>query len=112
MPPKRKAAVARKAPTPAKGVAKKVKVEEVKVEEVKVEEEGITKENIVQKLKEADKNNINKKKVHTVDKIIPLSLTYKVHEDFDCTLNQTNIGFNNNKFYIIQVLEKNGNYFT
>lgn len=27
-----------------------------------------------------------------------------VHEDYDCMLNQTNIGHNNNKFYVIQVL--------
>jgi len=32
----------------------------------------------------------------------------KVHADFDCMLNQTNIGANNNKFYVIQVLEKGG----
>lgn len=31
-----------------------------------------------------------------------------MHEDYDCTLNQTNIGANNNKFYIIQLLEHNG----
>lgn len=29
----------------------------------------------------------------------------QVHEDYDCTLNQTNIGSNNNKFYIIQLLQ-------
>jgi len=35
----------------------------------------------------------------------------KVHSDFDCMLNQTNIGANNNKFYVIQVLEKGGKYY-
>ena len=37
-----------------------------------------------------------------------------VHEDYDCILNQTNIGANNNKFYVIQLLEsdKGGQYFT
>lgn len=30
----------------------------------------------------------------------------QVHEDYACTLNQTNIGSNNNKFYIIQLLEE------
>ncbi|TKC41924.1 hypothetical protein EI555_002135, partial [Monodon monoceros] len=30
----------------------------------------------------------------------------QVHEDYDCTLNQTNTGSNNNKFYIIQLLEE------
>lgn len=34
----------------------------------------------------------------------------QVHEDYDCTLNQTNIGNNNNKFYIIQLLQ-DGNRF-
>lgn len=35
----------------------------------------------------------------------------KVHEDFDCILNQTNIGANNNKFYVIQLLHKGGKYY-
>ncbi|XP_050996456.1 LOW QUALITY PROTEIN: protein mono-ADP-ribosyltransferase PARP3 [Acomys russatus] len=34
----------------------------------------------------------------------------QVHEDYDCTLNQTNIGTNNNKFYIIQLLEDDGGF--
>lgn len=34
-----------------------------------------------------------------------------VHEDYDCMLNQTNIGHNNNKFYVIQVLEFLGKYY-
>ncbi|ELK25071.1 Poly [ADP-ribose] polymerase 3 [Myotis davidii] len=34
----------------------------------------------------------------------------EVHEDYDCTLNQTNIGNNNNKFYIIQLLEVSGGF--
>ncbi|XP_051563518.1 protein mono-ADP-ribosyltransferase PARP3-like isoform X2 [Myxocyprinus asiaticus] len=35
----------------------------------------------------------------------------EVHEDFDCMLNQTNIGQNNNKFYVIQVLVSGGRYY-
>lgn len=35
----------------------------------------------------------------------------QVHEDYDCTLNQTNIGNNNNKFYVIQLLEEGGHFF-
>ena len=31
--------------------------------------------------------------------------------DFDCMLNQTNIGQNNNKFYVIQLLESRGQYY-
>ncbi|KAI7807659.1 protein mono-ADP-ribosyltransferase PARP3 [Triplophysa rosa] len=34
-----------------------------------------------------------------------------VHEDYDCMLNQTNIGHNNNKFYVIQVLEFGGKHY-
>ncbi|XP_064523818.1 protein mono-ADP-ribosyltransferase PARP3 isoform X4 [Pseudopipra pipra] len=34
----------------------------------------------------------------------------QVYEDYNCTLNQTNISANNNKFYIIQLLEHNGAY--
>lgn len=35
----------------------------------------------------------------------------EVHEDYDCMLNQTNIGNNNNKFYLIQVLVSGGKYY-
>jgi poly [ADP-ribose] polymerase len=34
-----------------------------------------------------------------------------VHEDYDCILNQTNIGANNNKFYVIQLLTKDGKFY-
>ena len=35
----------------------------------------------------------------------------KIYEDYDCMLNQTNIGNNNNKYYVIQLIEKNGSYY-
>ncbi len=35
----------------------------------------------------------------------------QVHEDFDCILNQTNIGANNNKFYVIQLVTKGGKFY-
>ncbi|XP_060775518.1 protein mono-ADP-ribosyltransferase PARP3 isoform X2 [Neoarius graeffei] len=35
----------------------------------------------------------------------------EVHEDYDCMLNQTNIGNNNNKFYVIQVLLSGRKYY-
>lgn len=41
----------------------------------------------------------------------PTSPLAQVHEDYDCTLNQTNIGNNNNKFYIMQLLQ-DGQHFT
>ncbi|XP_004715313.1 protein mono-ADP-ribosyltransferase PARP3 [Echinops telfairi] len=47
-----------------------------------------------------------------VDPLCPLSHQpeTQVHEDYDCTLNQTNIGSNNNKFYIIQLLQEGGRF--
>ncbi|XP_075618049.1 protein mono-ADP-ribosyltransferase PARP3 [Balearica regulorum gibbericeps] len=48
----------------------------------------------------------------TIDGLCPLSTVpgARVYEDYDCTLNQTNISANSNKFYIIQLLEHNGDY--
>jgi len=50
------------------------------------------------------------KKNIPVDSKCPVSGA-KVHEDYDCMLNQTNIGHNNNKYYVIQLLEKDGKYY-
>ncbi|KAL2091559.1 hypothetical protein ACEWY4_013822 [Coilia grayii] len=38
-------------------------------------------------------------------------ISAEVHEDYDCMLNQTNIGNNNNKFYVIQVLTSGKSYY-
>ncbi|XP_009478929.1 protein mono-ADP-ribosyltransferase PARP3 [Pelecanus crispus] len=48
----------------------------------------------------------------TIDGLCPLSTApgARVYEDYNCTLNQTNISANNNKFYIIQLLEHDGTY--
>ncbi|XP_010124287.1 PREDICTED: poly [ADP-ribose] polymerase 3, partial [Chlamydotis macqueenii] len=48
----------------------------------------------------------------TIDGLCPLSTEprARVYEDYDCTLNQTNIGANNNKFYIIQILKHDSTY--
>uniref|UniRef100_A0A2K5L7U5 Poly [ADP-ribose] polymerase n=3 Tax=Cercocebus atys TaxID=9531 RepID=A0A2K5L7U5_CERAT len=53
------------------------------------------------------------KHIIRVDPTCPLSSNpeTQVHEDYDCTLNQTNIGNNNNKFYIMQLLQ-DGQHFT
>lgn len=40
-----------------------------------------------------------------VDREVPNRGNFKIFEDFSITLNQTNIGGNNNKYYIIQLLE-------
>lgn len=42
-----------------------------------------------------------------VDTHVPSSSSYTVVDDWDCMLNQTNIGQNNNKFYVIQLLRSN-----
>lgn len=52
------------------------------------------------------------KRTVRVDAACPLARSpgAQVHEDYDCTLNQTNIGNNNNKFYLIQLLEDGGRF--
>ncbi len=47
-----------------------------------------------------------------VDDLCPLKKTAKVVDDWDAMLNQTNIGFNNNKYYVIQLLESAGKFYT
>mmetsp|Transcript_57273 Transcript_57273/g.123933 ORF Transcript_57273/g.123933 Transcript_57273/m.123933 type:complete len:480 (-) Transcript_57273:149-1588(-) len=47
-----------------------------------------------------------------VDSLIPGSQDYKIYEDYTAKLNQTNIGHNNNKFYVIQVLTKGDQFYT
>lgn len=44
-----------------------------------------------------------------VDKIMPDRINYAVHEDYAVMLNQTNIGQNNNKFYVLQLLKSKSN---
>nr|XP_044992540.1 protein mono-ADP-ribosyltransferase PARP3 [Jaculus jaculus] len=53
----------------------------------------------------------DQRKFH-VDATCPLSQKpgTQVHKDYDCTLNQTNVVSNNNKFYIIQLLEDGGRF--
>ena len=36
----------------------------------------------------------------------------KVLSDYDAMLNQTNIGANNNKYYVIQALTQGGKFYT
>ena len=44
-----------------------------------------------------------------VDAHVPSSSNYVVEGDWDCMLNQTNIGQNNNKYYVIQMLSHKTN---
>src|SRR5262245_7672968 len=47
-----------------------------------------------------------------VDDLCPLKAKGKVVDDWDAMLNQTNIGHNNNKYYVIQLVESGGKYHT
>lgn len=68
----------------------------------------ITKQ-IIENLKKTD----NKKRTAKVDQYCRLSrLAATVLEEYDCMLNQTNIGQNNNKYYVIQVIKSGGNYYS
>ncbi|KAM3878224.1 protein mono-ADP-ribosyltransferase PARP3 [Diretmus argenteus] len=46
-----------------------------------------------------------------VDDNCQLTESGDVYEDYDCMLNQTNIGHNNNKFYVIQVIKAKEHYY-
>ena len=47
-----------------------------------------------------------------VDEHCELSGKATVVDDWDAMLNQTNIGANNNKFYVIQLLQSGSKYYT
>ncbi|KAK5933912.1 hypothetical protein CgunFtcFv8_014357 [Champsocephalus gunnari] len=40
------------------------------------------------------------------------SVSGEIHDDYDCMLNQTNIGHNNNKFYVNQLINGTKKYYT
>src|SRR5262245_41009891 len=46
-----------------------------------------------------------------VDEHCPLARKAKVVDDWDAMLNQTNIGANNNKYYVIQLIESGGKFY-
>ncbi|MEE6518231.1 hypothetical protein FKM82_029095 [Ascaphus truei] len=102
MGPKRKAAPRAK----AAGKGKKVKVE------VKEEEEVVQAPDRFQSAMQALRATTEKKGKAKVDAACQLSHSdgCEVYEDYDCTLNQTNIGSNNNKFYIIQLIRLGQEY--
>ncbi|CAG0902135.1 unnamed protein product [Darwinula stevensoni] len=79
----------------------------------KEESEGTKMKKAFQALKE---ENPTAKRKAKVDQSCPLSndSDVQVLKDYDSMLNQTNIGQNNNKYYVIQVLhnKRTGNYWT
>ncbi|XP_040262819.1 protein mono-ADP-ribosyltransferase PARP3 [Bufo bufo] len=102
MAPKRKAAAAARAKGSSKGKRAKVK-EEIKEE---AQEEAIEAPDRFRSAVQALKAAAGKKRKVKIDSACSLSgqSNYEVYEDYDCMLNQTNIGNNNNKFYIIQLI--------
>ncbi|XP_067907485.1 protein mono-ADP-ribosyltransferase PARP3 [Heterodontus francisci] len=94
MPPKRKSAASKSATG-----QKKVKAEP--------EEDNV--KSTIEALKAAPKDQVKAK----IDEQCQLSSNAlaAIHEDYDCMLNQTNIGNNNNKFYIIQLIKLNDSYY-
>ncbi|XP_033757810.1 protein mono-ADP-ribosyltransferase PARP3-like [Pecten maximus] len=95
MPPKRKAARA------AKAGGKKAKTADA------AEAGPSTVQDAIASLKSAD---AGKPKKFKPDSYFPIS-GCSVYSDYDCMLNQTNIGHNNNKYYVIQVLQQGSNYY-
>ncbi|XP_005522203.1 PREDICTED: poly [ADP-ribose] polymerase 3 [Pseudopodoces humilis] len=92
----------------SKRTASSLKQPESREKKLKGEEEDDTWSSTLATLKTATKE----KQPATIDGLCPLSTApgARVYEDYDCTLNQTNISTNNNKFYIIQLLEHDGAY--
>ncbi|XP_059184953.1 protein mono-ADP-ribosyltransferase PARP3 [Centropristis striata] len=100
MPPKRRAATAAKA---AKAGSKKAKKEP----EAPKPKDAFT--SAKEALLAAGPQVKGKRKV---DEHCSLSNSGEVYEDYDCMLNQTNIGHNNNKFYVIQVVKQSNSYYS
>ena len=97
MPPKRKATAKKAAPKPAK-----------------MSKQDSVQANIAAATKALTKGKKKARKNIAVDKYVRMSFV-EVFEDYDCMLNQTNIGQNNNKYYVIQILRyttgKPGNFY-
>ena len=91
--------------------AKKVKVEEETDEGAAKEESDFSKAKraLAAETSGSAASKAGKKKVRNakVDPSVPGGYSYSVEGDWDCMLNQTNIGQNNNKFYVIQMLKRN-----
>lgn len=97
MPPKRKAASS----TKARG--KKVKVEPEAPED--------TFKSVKEALKAAPKDKAKCKAKIDATCEMSRDAAAEIYEDYDCMLNQTNIGNNNNKFYIIQLITSGKRFF-
>ncbi|XP_057311837.1 protein mono-ADP-ribosyltransferase PARP3-like isoform X2 [Hydractinia symbiolongicarpus] len=72
-------------------------------------EEKLSMKDKLKALVEEEKKN--KRKTFQVDSNCPRYNSGRVVDDYDCMLNQTNIGANNNKFYVIQLIQDGGKFF-
>ena len=85
----------------------KVKVEP---ETVKEEETDYSKAKRALATTEPAAKKKKMKRQPKVDGHMPSASMYEVEGDWDCMLNQTNIGQNNNKYYVIQLLRRQGSH--
>ena len=97
---------AAKKATPAKTTGKKAK--EVSEDDEDEDEEEAPPKKVA---KQAASNTASSSGGRVVDRCIPGRGEFKVFEDYSVTLNQTNVDGNNNKYYIIQLLVKDGTYY-
>lgn len=81
-----------------------------KTEPVAAAEQPSAARQMVDALKKADDDRRKTAKVDSY--CCQLASNGHVVDDFDCMLNQTNIGYNNNKYYVIQVIESAGRYYS
>lgn len=99
------AAVPKKKPAASSGKAKAgAAASSVKKEEESKMEEETDYSKAKRALTTAEPAKTKKKRQPKVDSFVPGASMYKVQGDWDCMLNQTNIGQNNNKYYVIQLL--------
>ncbi|XP_076059725.1 protein mono-ADP-ribosyltransferase PARP3-like [Oratosquilla oratoria] len=105
MPRGRKRAA--KAPAP---VVKEEPKEEEEEPPAKLQKELSENSKLRKAIETVKQEGTTKKTVSPDQLLAALYNKVEVHEDFACMLNQTNIGHNNNKFYIIQVAKADKNY--
>ncbi|XP_066927889.1 protein mono-ADP-ribosyltransferase PARP3-like [Clytia hemisphaerica] len=86
-----------------------IKKEEEDVDD-ETEQKELTMKEKLKKLAEEEKKNQKGPKRFKVDTECPYYHGAQIVDDYDCMLNQTNIGANNNKFYIIQLFSIGTNY--
>ncbi len=90
------------------GKAGKAKVKsEGRSGEAQVEETDYSKaKRALATIEPAAKKKQKQQRQAKVDSHVPNGSCYVVEGDWDCMLNQTNIGHNNNKYYVIQMLKR------